>query len=159
MEGLEGALFEYFTIELLKHFEQSGDGAYEKLELLAFRVGETLFEVHTRKLPRLKEPLEIIKFLCKDFWNHVFQKNIDNLRTNHRGVYVLQDNSFRMFQQVGRSAEEVDKAKLMLAFPCGLIRGALFAVGIKADVRAAIADDKGQLTLPGCKFTLQMHTE
>jgi hypothetical protein len=28
--------------------------------------------------------LDIIKFLCKDFWNETFGKQVDNLRTNHR---------------------------------------------------------------------------
>jgi hypothetical protein len=28
--------------------------------------------------------------VCKDFWTCVFKKQIDNLRTNHQGVYVLQ---------------------------------------------------------------------
>ena len=34
--------------------------------------------------PRFKDHLELIKFLCKDFWSAMYNKNIDNLRTNHR---------------------------------------------------------------------------
>ena len=30
------------------------------------------------------DALEIIKFMCKEFWLAVFKKQVDNLRTNHR---------------------------------------------------------------------------
>jgi len=32
-----------------------------------------------------------MKFICTDFWSSINKKQIDNLRTNHQGVYVLQD--------------------------------------------------------------------
>jgi len=38
----------------------------------------------TKDKPRLGDTLEVIKYLCKDFWTFVFGKQIDNLRTNHR---------------------------------------------------------------------------
>lgn len=38
--------------------------------------------------PRFTDTLDVIKFLCKDLWMLVFQKQIDNLKTNHR-VCVL----------------------------------------------------------------------
>ena len=34
--------------------------------------------------PRFIEPLDVIKFLCKDLWTLIFRKQIDNLKTNHR---------------------------------------------------------------------------
>lgn len=40
------------------------------------------------------EPLEIVKFLCRELWGAAFGKGIDGLKTNHRGVYVLQDAAF-----------------------------------------------------------------
>jgi hypothetical protein len=33
---------------------------------------------------RLIEQLDIIKFICKEFWKEVFNKSIDNLKTNHK---------------------------------------------------------------------------
>ena len=36
----------------------------------------------------------MIKFLCKDLWQLVFRKQIDNLKTNHRGTFVLTDTRF-----------------------------------------------------------------
>jgi hypothetical protein len=43
---------------------------------------------------RFQDTLEVIKFICKEFWQMLYKKQVDNLRTNHRGVYVLQDNRF-----------------------------------------------------------------
>lgn len=39
---------------------------------------------YSKDKPRLGDTLEIIKFLCKDFWQAVFKKQVDNLKTNHR---------------------------------------------------------------------------
>jgi hypothetical protein len=39
---------------------------------------------YSKDKPRLGDTLEIIKFLCKEFWLAVFKKQVDNLRTNHR---------------------------------------------------------------------------
>ena len=49
----------------------------------------------SRDRPRFNDTLDVIKFLCKDLWTLVFKKQVDNLKTNHRGVYVLTDNAFR----------------------------------------------------------------
>lgn len=45
--------------------------------------------------PRPNAPLDMIKFICKDLWMLVFRKQIDNLKTNHRGTFVLTDNRFQ----------------------------------------------------------------
>lgn len=39
---------------------------------------------YSKDKPRLGDTLEIIKFLCRDFWQAVFKKQVDNLKTNHR---------------------------------------------------------------------------
>lgn len=40
------------------------------------------------RLPRetlaFREELDVLKFLCKDLWVSVFQKQMDSLRTNHQ---------------------------------------------------------------------------
>ncbi|GFR45946.1 hypothetical protein Agub_g7412 [Astrephomene gubernaculifera] len=82
------------------HEKQSGPAAAAALEAVGFRVGQQLAERYTRDKPRLGDTLEIIKFVCKDFWQALFKKQVDNLKTNHRGVYVLQDNGFRWLQRL-----------------------------------------------------------
>ena len=37
-------------------------------------------------------PLEAMKFICRDVWKNLFGKQMDNLRTNHIGTFVLIDN-------------------------------------------------------------------
>lgn len=78
----------------------------------------------SRDRPRFNDTLDVIKFLCKDLWQLVFRKQVDNLKTNHRvrfpiplprppipprpkltpryvqGVYVLTDNAFRPFARM-----------------------------------------------------------
>ena len=43
-----------------------------------------LFCRFTKDSPRFKDELEIMKYICKDFWTAVYKKQIDNLRTNHQ---------------------------------------------------------------------------
>lgn len=50
---------------------------------IGYKIGYKLVEKIARK-ERLVEDLEIIKFICKDFWMVLFQKQVDNLKTNHR---------------------------------------------------------------------------
>lgn len=38
----------------------------------------------TRDSPSFKDELDIMKFICKDFWTKVFRRQVDNLRTNHQ---------------------------------------------------------------------------
>jgi hypothetical protein len=101
--------------------------------------------------PRFNDTLDVIKFLCKDLWSLVFGKNIDNLKTNHRGVYVLTDNVFRPFSRMSTDAggQAVARAQPFLWFPCGIVKGALAALGIDATVQAEISE------LPGAVFQIK----
>ena len=64
--------------------------------------------------PRPTTPLDMIKFICKDLWQLVFRKQIDNLKTNHRGTFVLTDNKFmalgRMSADTRRGPRGADEA-------------------------------------------------
>ena len=59
------------------------------LDAVGDRVGRQLAERYTRERAPMVEPLEVMKFICKDFWAEVFHKGVDNLRTNHRCVWLL----------------------------------------------------------------------
>ena len=54
------------------------------VESIGFSVGVRLAERYTKDRPRFADTLEIIKFICKDFWVEVFRKQIDKLQTNNR---------------------------------------------------------------------------
>ena len=67
-------------------------GVVDGLESMGFQVGCQLGERYSKNKARFEDTLDIVKFLCKDFWTEVFKKQIDNLKTNHRGVFVLYDS-------------------------------------------------------------------
>ncbi|RMZ15168.1 hypothetical protein D0860_01785 [Hortaea werneckii] len=113
---------------------------------------ETGFSVNK---PRPTNPLEAIKFICKDLWILVFRKQIDNLKTNHRGIFVLTDTRFQAIgrmsvdRRAGPKAVEdaMERAQTLtirlpqyLYFPCGIIRGALMGLGVEATVEASAAE-------------------
>ena len=58
--------------------------ASRKIEAIGFQVGVRLIERYTRDRPRFSDTLEIIKFICKDFWMEVYKKQVDKLQTNNR---------------------------------------------------------------------------
>ncbi|KAL8941677.1 MAG: hypothetical protein Q9211_001721 [Gyalolechia sp. 1 TL-2023] len=131
--------------------EEQREATVRRLDTLGYRVGQGLVERFSRDRPRFTDTLDMIKFLCKDIWTIVFRKQIDNLKTNHRGVYVLTDNAFRPFARMSMSSrtEAVLGAQPFLGFPCGVIRGALAGMGINATVQAETSE------LPGATFQIR----
>ena len=124
-----------------------------------FRVGRQLVERYTQNRPRLGEHLDVIKFICKEFWADLFGKTVDNLRTNHRGTFVLKDNNFRWVTRlsanqpgVGTQAQQPTSglAKDFLVLPCAIVRGALCHLGVDCAVSADCT------VLPACDFTINL---
>lgn len=65
--------------------EEMRDKAFFTIEKLGFEVGIRVMERLAISRPHLFiDTLDIFKFLCKDFWTFLFQKPIDNLKTNHK---------------------------------------------------------------------------
>lgn len=99
--------------------------------------------------------LEAVKFLCKEFWMTLYQKQIDKLQTNHRGVFVLKDLDFKW---LNRLPGEVGIARIMaikmLAFPCGLIRGALANLNVPSVVSCDFLSDG--VNMASCSFNLKI---
>lgn len=140
--------------------------AARTIEAIGYQVGHQLSERYTMERPRFSDHLEAIKFICKDFWSELFKKQIDNLKTNHRGTFVLQDNRFRWLSRVSMdpsmensgpidpstmAENKVAQATSMhLYFPCGIIRGALSNLGIPCAVSADISN------LPACSFVIRI---
>eukprot|EP01095_Lingulamoeba_sp_RSL-Kostka_P018102 TRINITY_DN977_c0_g1_i1.p1 TRINITY_DN977_c0_g1~~TRINITY_DN977_c0_g1_i1.p1 ORF type:complete len:175 (+),score=22.38 TRINITY_DN977_c0_g1_i1:172-696(+) len=130
-----------------------------KLEKLGYNVGERLIERYTKHKRLFHEDLDIIKFICKDFWTLVFSKQIDNLLTNHKGIFVLTDKKFRWLIHVSpirpvdpneQTDDTINEQEFYSMFPCGLIRGALTNLGLSCTVSADIKD------LPTCVFTIKI---
>ncbi|KAJ5882185.1 Transport protein particle (TRAPP) component [Penicillium soppii] len=140
--------------------EEVREATFFRLESLGYRVGQGLaertlmtfnFYRFAKDRPRFTDNLDVIKFLCKDLWTVLFKKQIDNLKTNHRGVYVLTDSAFRPFGRMSMAvrSEAISMAQAYLWFPCGIIRGALANLGIHTTVQAETSD------LPGVTFQIK----
>jgi len=149
--------FELLCLEMVDYVvrtsDHSCDAIYAKLERMGFRVGQRLAERYTKDKQRFQDTLEIIKFICKEFWTEIFKKQIDNLRTNHRGVYVLQDNKFRPLIHLSTSSGTTKEiAPNYVVFSCGMVRGAMANLGISCVVSADIP------SVPCCTFTIKIKT-
>ncbi len=77
---------EYLLLELVHHYrtQEYGPPLQAAVEAIGLRVGRQLIERYTKDKAPLVDQLEVMKFICKDFWSEVFRKNVDNLRTNKR---------------------------------------------------------------------------
>lgn len=151
-----------------KKLEESimvSEHAAAKMEQLGYDVGFRLVERlaqskslappgKTKPSPILMQ-LEAVKFLCKEFWIAIYKKQIDKLQTNHRGVFVLRDKEFKWLK---RLPEEEESARVLamkiLAFPCGLIRGALANLGMITVVSCDFLTDGKNMC--DCSFNIKI---
>ena len=94
-----------------------------------------------------------MKFICTEFWKFTFSKQVDNLRTNNIGTFILTDDSFKFIARVSASdhdsPEFKQKIKCYEMFVVGLIKGALGNLGYEypPQVVPMIKDFKLQLTV------------
>ena len=128
---------------------------YGKLESLGYSVGHRLVERYTKDVNWLSSELDMIKFVCKEFWLAVWKRQVDKLQTNYKGVYVLHDQHFRLLQHIRpvhpaeshdreREREQLDEqARVYVAFSAGVLRGALMNLGVTATVRADVLRGTG----------------
>ncbi|GAA5885775.1 hypothetical protein JCM16303_006058 [Sporobolomyces ruberrimus] len=149
----------------------------DKIEQIGFKLGYATAERLTRDRPRfpstlsstsssstttpttpsipIPDTLESIKFICKDVWVSLFDKQVDNLRTNHRGVYVLLDNRLRFLERLSPSGDKDQVArwsKFLLKFPEGVVRGSLANLGIQVSVSSESNN------LPQASFQIKTNT-
>ncbi|XP_055629563.1 trafficking protein particle complex subunit 6b isoform X1 [Toxorhynchites rutilus septentrionalis] len=156
----EEAIFEYLHSEIVNYTlskENSKENDLTALEYMGYSTGYRIIERLTREWPRFKDELDTMKFICTDFWSSIYRKQIDNLRTNHQGVYVLQDNAFRFLTKLSSTSQYLEHAPKMICFPqfvaftCGLVRGSLANLGINSTVTAEVQQ------MPFCKFHIQVN--
>ncbi|CAK9328325.1 unnamed protein product [Citrullus colocynthis] len=160
---IDSLLTEMVSTYCHRFYANKPELAARRIEAIGYQVGHQLSERYTMERPRFTDHLEAIKFICKDFWSELFKKQIDNLKTNHRGTFVLQDNRFRWLTRMSvdpqsesqdNFADGENKAaqatSMHLYFPCGIIRGALSNLGIPCAVSADISN------LPACSFVVRI---
>ena len=73
----------------------------------------------------------------------MFGHQITKLQTNHRGVFVLKDESFPLLSPLSAPLPPTSRllALLTLAYPCGRIRGALKGFGRESVVSCDFLND------------------
>lgn len=79
--------FDYLNLvmaDTIFNASERSEVAVSKLETLGFRVGQKLIERYTVDRLRFNEKIDIIKFICREFWMTLFQKQVDSLRTNRK---------------------------------------------------------------------------
>ena len=80
--------------------------------------------------------LDIIKFLGLHFWQYVFGKNIDNLKTNNAGTFVIYDKNRFLGRISGEYTGNEKNPEVKLRqhaysfYISGLITGALKNLGV-----------------------------
>ncbi|KAG8220275.1 hypothetical protein J3R82DRAFT_2866 [Butyriboletus roseoflavus] len=60
------------------------EGVRTRLEAIGLHVGGNFVERLCRDRPLFGDSLDAIKFVCKELWVSCWDKQVDNLRTNHR---------------------------------------------------------------------------
>lgn len=91
--------------------------------------------------------------MCKDVWYTVWNKQIDNLRTNHRGVFMLQDTAFPPLMLGGSAAYIAEVRRVshqQLAYATGVVQGALQQLGVPATVHVDASHP------PQCAFHIRI---
>ena len=109
--------------------------ANARLEEVGFRVGYRLIGslLATNRCTLLPHSpsLDLIKFICKEFWVHLYGKRIDKLKTNQKKLFVLHDNNFQGLGHLDCDAASFKaEAGKLCGFPAGLLRGCLSNLGV-----------------------------
>ncbi|SCV02975.1 LAME_0H06700g1_1 [Lachancea meyersii CBS 8951] len=112
----------------------------ERLNNIGFLLGQKLsqlliFSNNPSLNFRDMDLLAVMKFVCRDVWRQLFGKQIDNLKTNHRGTFYLLDNNYKPVESFAldedMSQEEQTLIEPYLEIPCGVIRGVLDSLGFQ----------------------------
>lgn len=91
--------------------------------------------------------LLVMKFICRDVWKQIFGKQMDNLKTNHRGTFYLIDYDYGLIQdfcietntipsQLNEdiiASKELKLVEPFLELPVGIIKGVLLSLGYPLD--------------------------
>ncbi|EJS41718.1 trs33p [Saccharomyces arboricola H-6] len=158
--------------ELYNAEEEERERVLARLRNIGFQIGSKLSELLIfSNNPNLKfkemDLLLIMKFICRDVWKQIFGKQIDNLKTNHRGTFYLLDYDYRPIQSFSldddAKDEELKMIEPFLEIPVGIIRGVLSSLGYSSEEVICLASfidrptDKPKTTFPkGVSFHVQV---
>jgi len=144
---LEASVLDILQGEIGRNFEPE----------LSERIGQDIgFRFVTRfpvGPPPFGAPLDVLKFFCKEVWTELYGKKIDRLQTNHKGTFMLSDQTFSPLARL-KKASPIDVTRF-LALHKGMIRGALSSLGVNVvDVSVQVLNIGDDSPL-GCCFTVR----
>jgi len=144
--------FDFLHMEAVKMLvdESDVDSGINKLEQMGYSTGYRLVDRLTRDTVRHHTELDDIKYVCRVVWVAVFGKEVNTLRTDNQGRYVLHDDTFRFFSALAKGTQYLKHTPKYVAFSCGLVRGCLANLGLTCVVTAEVTQ------LPQCKFELMV---
>lgn len=146
---VDETLFDYLHMAVVDYYNTENETDVESsalyLSQIGYRVGYALSERLSKENPRYRDELDTVKYLCKELWICLFKKQVDNLRTNHQGVYVIQDVKFRLLQQtlltMNKPVDDINRLHtLYISYSTGLIRGIMTNMGYPCRVTTEIVD-------------------
>jgi len=149
--SVERSLLEVLNAEIALRFDP--DASEEMGLSIGFRF---VMRLQPPASPMATTTLDLFKFLCKEVWIELFEKKIDRLQTNHRGVFMLTDVCFLPLAKLKR---EHDTARF-LALHKGIVRGVLVNLGVNVTNVAVevlpAAKGAGVDDPLGCTFTVSV---
>ncbi|SCU85401.1 LADA_0D07294g1_1 [Lachancea dasiensis] len=132
--------------KLLQHYLTADIDYQAKVKLRLSKIGFSLGEKLSELLIFSNNPnfnfkdmdlLTVMKFLCRDVWRQLFGKQIDNLKTNHRGTFYLLDYNYKPVEsfalEENMSKQEQTLLEPYLEIPCGVIQGVLASLGFRKE--------------------------
>lgn len=149
---------------------------YQRLNQIGFQIGCKLSELLIfSNNPNLQfdsmDLLNVMKFICRDVWRQLFGKQIDNLKTNHKGVFYLFDYEYKPIQCFSikdDSALELKLVEPFLEIPTGIIKGVLHSLGFQKEeqihITAKFVDLPSDIVVSfgqfpkGINFNVQVNT-
>ncbi|SMN18934.1 similar to Saccharomyces cerevisiae YOR115C TRS33 One of 10 subunits of the transport protein particle (TRAPP) complex of the cis-Golgi which mediates vesicle docking and fusion [Maudiozyma saulgeensis] len=135
----------------------------DRVRNIGFQVGNKLSEllIFTNN-PNLQfkemDLLLIMKFVCRDVWKQLYGKQIDNLKTNHRGTFYLFDYDYPPIREfcIEENAlkKELKLVEPFLEFPVGIIKGVLASLGYPPEQVICLATfvDRPNNDIPDTSF-------
>ena len=128
-------LHEYLNI-LYNNPQKDTNAKFRDLEFVAGVIGRNIMErISEDSLGRFKDKLEIIKFICKDFWTYMFGKIVDKLQTDSKGKYIIVDSDFKFLRRIFSIGEEgKDYSSFCAKFIVSLIKSALLTFQFDSEV-------------------------
>ena len=151
---LPSVVFDLMSHEMLEYFtnkpvsmEKRSTNLYlyhlieESIENFGFQCGsKILLLVSMNHRVLFKESIDYIKNIAIEVWSYVFRTSIEKVKTEYGGRHDLYVKQFEwisvLSNQDMKGQEYLDKIALYLAYICGILRGALMAMGVESQVEA-----------------------